>query len=295
MASGDIRELIDMLLTQDGEGSGLDADKVDSFHASQTPTPDTIPVAGSDGKLDSGWLPAGSGGSSSAGDISYDNTSSGLLATNVQDAIDEVEGRVDDIEDGTVAVGNADKLDGQHGSYYRNASNLDAGTVPIDRLSGTYNIDISGNAATADSATNADKVDNFDASQTPTANTIPVAGSDGKLDSGWLPESGGDWEQNFSSNGYTKLPNGLIIQWGHGVYDSDNENGYATVTFPIQFPSGCFSVSLTPRRNLSGSQIYTVELVGTPDSSSFNLALYSEASGSFALDAGVVYWIAVGC
>ncbi len=28
----------------------------------------------------------------------------------------------------------SDKLDGQHGSYYRNASNLNAGTIPADRL-----------------------------------------------------------------------------------------------------------------------------------------------------------------
>lgn len=40
----------------------------------------------------------GGGGGSSADDISYDNTSSGLTATNVQDAIDEVEGRVDTAE-----------------------------------------------------------------------------------------------------------------------------------------------------------------------------------------------------
>lgn len=41
---------------------------------------------------------------------------------------------------------NADLLDGSHGSFYRDASNLNAGTVASDRLSGTYNISISGNA-----------------------------------------------------------------------------------------------------------------------------------------------------
>lgn len=40
----------------------------------------------------------------------------------------------------------ADLLDGQHGSYYRNAGNLNAGTISSDRLSGTYSIDISGSA-----------------------------------------------------------------------------------------------------------------------------------------------------
>ena len=50
----------------------------------------------------------------------------------------------------------SDKLDGQHGSFYQNADNLNAGTVPIARLTGTYNINISGNAV------NSDKLDNQD-------------------------------------------------------------------------------------------------------------------------------------
>ena len=51
--------------------------------------------------------------------------------------------------DGSGSGLDADLLDGQHGSFYRNASNLNAGTVPTGRLSGTYNISVSGNAATA--------------------------------------------------------------------------------------------------------------------------------------------------
>jgi hypothetical protein len=51
--------------------------------------------------------------------------------------------------DGSGSGLDADLLDGQHGSYYRDASNLNTGVVPVARLSGTYNISISGNAATA--------------------------------------------------------------------------------------------------------------------------------------------------
>ena len=40
----------------------------------------------------------------------------------------------------------ADKLDNEEGAYYLNATNLDAGTVPVDRLSGTYRISITGTA-----------------------------------------------------------------------------------------------------------------------------------------------------
>ena len=51
--------------------------------------------------------------------------------------------------DGTGSGLDSDLLDGQEGSFYQNADNLNAGTIPAGRLTGTYNIDISG---TADSA-----------------------------------------------------------------------------------------------------------------------------------------------
>ena len=58
------------------------------------------------------------------------------------------------INDGAGSALDADLLDGEHGSYYRDADNLNAGTIPNARLSGLgtpYDIDISGNAATASS------------------------------------------------------------------------------------------------------------------------------------------------
>ena len=40
----------------------------------------------------------------------------------------------------------ADLLDGQEGSYYRNSSNQNTGTLPAARLSGSYNISVDGSA-----------------------------------------------------------------------------------------------------------------------------------------------------
>jgi hypothetical protein len=60
--------------------------------------------------------------------------------------------------DGSGSGLDADLLDGQHGAFYQNASNLNTGVVPVARLSGTYGISITGNAATA---TNADKLDGY--------------------------------------------------------------------------------------------------------------------------------------
>lgn len=51
--------------------------------------------------------------------------------------------------DGSGSGLDADKLDGQEGSYYRNASNLNAGTISDARLPDTISSSITGNSATA--------------------------------------------------------------------------------------------------------------------------------------------------
>lgn len=68
---------------------------------------------------------------------------------------------------------------------------LDTVNGVIKQYDGTQwvsKVNLANTATNAVNATNADTVDNYHASQTPTANTIPVAGSDGKLASGWLPQ-----------------------------------------------------------------------------------------------------------
>ena len=52
--------------------------------------------------------------------------------------------------DGSGSELDADLLDGHHGSFYQNASNINAGTLSADRLPSVINSDTSGNAATAD-------------------------------------------------------------------------------------------------------------------------------------------------
>ena len=48
-----------------------------------------------------------------------------------------------------------------------------------------------------------------------------------------------------TANGWCKLPNGLILQWGfkpaNGNWDVNQ-----SVAFPVAFPSVCLNVSLTP-------------------------------------------------
>lgn len=47
---------------------------------------------------------------------------------------------------------------------------------------------------------------------------------------------------SLAASGYQKLPSGLIIQWGVATVPND---GNATVTFPIAFPSAAFGAQVT--------------------------------------------------
>jgi hypothetical protein len=47
--------------------------------------------------------------------------------------------------------------------------------------------------------------------------------------------------QSLATNGYQKMPGGLIVQWG---YLSAGTDGQAVV-FPIQFPNACFGIQIT--------------------------------------------------
>lgn len=76
----------------------------------------------------------------------------------------------------------------------------------------------------------ADRVDGFHASQTPQANTIPVARADGKIDLGWLPPISAGFHHfvEFTSSGTWQVPAGvtklLIFACGGGGGGGAGEN-----------------------------------------------------------------------
>lgn len=89
----------------------------------------------------------------------------------------------------------------------------DAPTKTGTGASGTWGISITGNAATV---TNGVYSTNFTGSN-----------------------------QSLGSNGYQKLPGGLILQWG-SVTVNPAFNGTQAVTFPTAFSSAVYSVTATP-------------------------------------------------
>lgn len=137
--------------------------------------------------------------------------------------------------DGTNSGLDADLLDGQEGSYYRNASNINGGTLAKERLPASIDASTSGNAATASKVSGA-------APDGGTANLVSgtMAGSDffririgGSADSGWVEiatsdngnepiyvrQYAGDFARSatlLDENGNTSLP-GKLIASGHDL------------------------------------------------------------------------------
>ena len=97
-------------------------------------------------------------------------------------------------------------------------------------------------------------------------------------------------------NGYLKLPNGLILQWGKVASGWPGEGPY-TVTFPIAFPNKCLNTQITV---LSDGRKGSVNLditipVGTLKPTGFDAMFNAMAfQGSSAADLRGFYWFAIG-
>ena len=97
-------------------------------------------------------------------------------------------------------------------------------------------------------------------------------------------------------NGYLKLPNGLILQWGKVASGWPGEGPYA-VTFPIAFPDKCLNTQITV---LSDGRKGSVNLditipVGTLKPTGFDAMFNAMAfQGSSAADLRGFYWFAIG-
>jgi hypothetical protein len=99
-----------------------------------------------------------------------------------------------------------------------------------------------------------------------------------------------EFNASLATNGYQKLPSGLIVQWGNtGATDS---NGNVTVTFPIAFPNNCFAVNVTIAGGQSSNPCIAV--AGAPSKNSFvvNAKTYASSWGPFVGAGG--YWFAFG-
>lgn len=89
---------------------------------------------------------------------------------------------------------------------------------------------------------------------------------------------------SLATNGYTKLPNGVIIQWGYTTL------GSGTITFPIAFTTACLNASFTIHKTTNeGSRAHSKNVSSfTTSGLTFTYTDY----GSTTLQGA--YWIAIG-
>lgn len=125
--------------------------------------------------------------------------------------------------DGSGSGLDADLLDGQQGNFYTSATNMISGTLPSGRLSGTYDINVTGNAATATKLQTARDINGvpFDGTQNIDI-TDPLA----------LPLAGGVMTGNYSED---------IIPGAQGV---------TTVKRPVAFTSNQAAITGTIKISL---------------------------------------------
>jgi hypothetical protein len=74
---------------------------------------------------------------------------------------------------------------------------------------------------------------------------VPVAGRVTLVSDGvgtWRVIGEAAWGRSIGTNGYMRMPGGLIMQWGAVAGTSQTLTAATTVTYPMAFPSGVFFV-----------------------------------------------------
>ena len=118
------------------------------------------------------------------------------------------------------------------------------------------------------------------------------------------PDKGdGITDSRMGENGYVKYGNGLIMQWGNVTV---NSNDAVEVSYPMIFPTACYSLTLTPQGNAQ-TVLLPALASGTDyrlNRSGFSGLRYPSGSGTSNAGTGVitstggnkvkVYYVAIG-
>lgn len=91
-----------------------------------------------------------------------------------------------------------------------------------------------------------------------------------------------------TTNGYCKLPNGLILQWGDATF-SNTMNFGGSVNFPIAFPNAALSIVGQLRDVSAGSYPTNIFIGQTPTTTSFVYTMNGTGSTT-----GAIRWMAIG-
>ena len=101
-----------------------------------------------------------------------------------------------------------------------------------------------------------------------------------------------DFASSIGTNGYQKLPSGLIIQWGLYPNPLPSEGKTVTVIFPIAFPTSCLNVIAVPQNTNHSAQKDTFVQITSFTAS--QVVACSQYSSSTPENADGMFWQAIG-
>jgi len=88
---------------------------------------------------------------------------------------------------------------------------------------------------------------------------------------------------SISANGYSRLPNGLLLQWGTSA--SINQDSSGTVTFPVAFTT-LYNIQITGRQNINTGSGGS-DTISAQSTTQFTIAHGADGTSTF-------YWMAIG-
>ena len=94
---------------------------------------------------------------------------------------------------------------------------------------------------------------------------------------------------NLTKSGWTKLANGLILQWGSQYHGDIYENSPHPISFNIPFPNDCLQVIVSTSETQAGCGLAI--RVNEPTKTTFSYATYEFAA---VVQSATVLWFAVG-
>lgn len=100
----------------------------------------------------------------------------------------------------------------------------------------------------------------------------------------------GPFSSAKAATGYQRLPNGLVLQWGNSMSDL---SGQAAITFPLAFPSVCFSICVTTTGAIGTSNSTYVWGMGSKTPTSFSAWSTLASTLAMAPEIGC-NWLAIG-
>lgn len=317
---------IDTFIASKGAASGLASLDANSLvvqnptNATTTPTASKIPIADANGKLD-GWITDASTSAKGKVQLATDGESVASKAVQANDtrlsnartptahASTHKHGGSDEVASataganlipkagsgGTLDLGwlpsvltgkDADTLDGQHGSYYRDASNINAGTLSTDRYSAYADLVAESKIGTGSSQVAAgnhthSSLDPITASLIPNVSDAIDLGSSTKLwRKGWLSELDAVL---FAQNTVTLLGGWLLISKDEGVLPADVSSVATTINFGKAMTQGDFVLF---RAN---GQVEYVQVGTLVSGTTYNVTRNLDGSGANSWYAGTPF------